>query len=630
MTSADCTASVPDSGRPTPDWPMPTIVLVLSLASAACLYGHFLGAHRALWHSGDHDRNAHYLYALELATAVRNGNVYRFLDEVQRARVWPPLQGLLTAGVLLVGGLDYRLAVLPSLAGWVGTAFFAALLARRAVPRHGDLAGLTAALFVLASPSHRAYATDVMLESLGGCLTLLVLYCYARAAQCEDTAPARWLGLALTALFLHKYNYWLLAVFALLAADVLQRPWGWGHGASAAFGRVDWGAWARAQLRNPLTYVLAGLLLAIVGVIHHGDRPIELAGWSVSLYPPHNIVQVFYGVLVLRFVGWWRGGLGAWVGGLDVRLRQVVRWHVVPALGWLLLPKHLSFFLWYLSLDNASDDQHSGPSAGVREYGTWAVEHYHLAPWLAHLAAGLMVIALLSWRRLRPGGRAALCLVVIAASLAVVHPNRKARNLHSWLAGAWVVAGGGLASLLAGPALQRAGRARPWLGGAAVGALGIALGPALWRAGDAPEGGPHLQRPSLLDLTDFYRDERDQAKRLTVLASLPIQSLVQWTTLERDGRWGRLEDHWYGFGDEGAPNREGFARWLASTSCDTLVYFERLPAGAPGADDWPTCRLHAELRDLLRAQQRFRLVREQTFPRHGCRVLVWKRGEGGA
>jgi hypothetical protein len=94
--------------------------------------------------------------------------------------------------------------------------------------------------------------------------------------------------------------------------------------------------------------------------------------------------------------------------------------------------------------------------------------------------------------------------------------------------------------------------------------------------------------------------------------------------LQRDGGLGRLEENWYGFGPPGAPNRNGFMRWLSTTSCDTLVYFERLP-GRPLEVTAPEGELHEELHDLLLAQQRFRLVHAQTFPRHGCRVLVWKR-----
>ena len=38
-------------------------------------------------------------------------------------------------------------------------------------------------MFILASPAHRAFGTDIMLESLGGCLSIMVLYFYLAAVQ---------------------------------------------------------------------------------------------------------------------------------------------------------------------------------------------------------------------------------------------------------------------------------------------------------------------------------------------------------------------------------------------------------------------------------------------------------------
>src|SRR5205085_11596290 len=140
--------------------------------------------------------------------------------------------------------------------------------------------------------------------------------------------------------------------------------------------------------------------------------------------------------------------------------------------GWFLLPRHLGCFLWYLSPGNAYPGQKADLSAGLCDYARWAAQDYHPAPWAALLAAFLFLVALLSWRRLRPGASAVLCLVLIAAALAVAHPNRKPRNLHSWLAGAWVGTGVGLAALVYGRATARRPRARPWLGPAGVAGLG--------------------------------------------------------------------------------------------------------------------------------------------------------------
>jgi hypothetical protein len=605
---------------------MPALVLAAAVLLAGSLYGRFLEAHRSLWYNSTHDRNAHYLYGLRLATDVRQGKVLRLLDDLNQSRVWPPLHGVLAAGVLLVGGLDYRLAVLPSLAGWVGLVTLGFLVARRAAPRGGNLAGLAAALFILASPAHRAFATDVMLESLGACLSLLVLYCYLVAAQARPGAAwtGRCLGLALTALFLHKYNYWALLVLTLLASEALARPRFFRQllrEALAGFGRR---AWARSQLRHPLTYVLALTLLLAGGIFLRGDRPLALGGKNVSLYPPHNFIHAAYVVLFLRLFSWWRSHGRAWAGRLDGRARQVVLWHLCPLAVWFLLPKHPSYFLWYLSLANADPTQRFDVLAGVRHYSRWAVEDHHPDLGTALLAAGLCLAALPAWRRLRPGGQAALLLFLIAGVLTVVHPNRKCRCLHSWLAAGWVSAGVGLAALLHGRLTAIRPHIRAWLAVPALAGLGWVTWPALLGEGHALEGGPHPQHHCVLDLTDYCLPELGAARRATVLAAVPVKSLVQWTCLERFGRLDRLEENWYGFGAAGPENRQGFSRWLQTTDCDTLIFFERTPVPACW-EDVPECALHAELRELLLAQRVFRLAKQRDFPRHGCRVLVWRR-----
>jgi hypothetical protein len=559
---------------------------------------------------------------------VRQGQCLRLLDHLNQASVWPPLHGVLAAGVLLVGGLDYRLAVLPSLVAWAGAVLLAFLVARRAAARGGTVAGLVAAFFLLSSPSHRAYATDIMLESLGACLSLLAVYCYLVTVQAPAAArwPGRCLGLALTALFLHKYNYWLLVVLALLGAEVLARPGLCWEIVRDAVRGTDWRRWAAGQARHPLTWILALLLLACAAIAAHGDRPVTVGGHSVSLYPPHNVLHAAYIVLFLRLVSWWRGGGREWVGRLDGRVRQVVLWHLWPAAVWLLLPKHPSNFLWYLSLANADSTQKFALVPGLTEYRRWAVEEYHATTWGAAVAAVLCGAGLLAGRSLRPGGRAVLLLFVLAAVLSVAHPNRKARNLHSWLAAGWVTAGLGAAALVCGRRTERFPRVRPWLTVGVVAGVGCLTLPALGRPAHAPEGGPHPDRPALLAPVEFYLPELDRARRVTILTTVPLKPLTQWTALQRYGRLDRLEENWYGFAGAGRDNRQGFAHWLRTTDCDTLIFLDQLGPTAPGWQEMPECATAAQVRDLLPAQQEFRLLTECAFPENGCRVQVWKRG----
>jgi hypothetical protein len=602
-------------------------VAVVALALAVVAYARFCEVHRHLWTVGLHDRNAHYLFALRMAADVRQGQLLRLLVDLDSARVWPPLHGVLAAAVLASGGLDDRLAVLPSLVGWVGAAVFAFLTARRAVPRGGNLAGTVAALFVLASPAHRAYATDVMLESLGACLTAAALYAYLVAKQSDGTSPwpGRWLGLALTALFLEKYNYWLLVVFALAAAEWTARPGAAWAAARSALAGVAWRRALLNELKRPSNFMLAALLGVVAAVRAHGDRPWVFGGTEVSLYPPHNVVQVAYVVVFLRLWAWWRAGGRDVAGPFVGTLRPVIRWHLVPVAVWLLLPKRASFFLWYLGPNNGGDDQHSDFVAGVLAYGREVLSEYHAGVAAAILAGVLFLAALAGARRLRPGAAAVLWLVVIAAVLTVGHPNRKGRFVHSWLPAVWVAAGAGFALLTHGRATARATRLRPLLAGAAAVGVGAVLLPGLLAPGHAPEGGPHPQTASLLDLSDAYLDELDGPRRAAVLAAVPVRPMTQWTYLQRHGSFDGFEDVWYDFGSPGDANRRGFLSWLETTPCDTLVYLGR----GPGLRDWGPdavgCAGHAELLDLVLTQERFRVVRRRELPAHCCTVLVLRR-----
>jgi hypothetical protein len=612
------------------DWVVPTLVLVAALVLAACLYVRFLVVARALWYNPYHDRSAHYLYSLKLTTDVEQGRVLQLLHDLNQARIWPPLHGMAAGAVLLAGGRDYRLAVLPSLAGWVATILLGFLVARRAAPRGGTLAGLVAALLITASPAHRAYATDIMLESLGAALSLLALYCYLLTvqSQSDDSGKARCLAVSLLLLFLEKYNYWLLVVLALLAAEGITRWRLYLDAARDLLRGFDWRRWTATQIRHPLTWAIAFLLVVSAYVYQQGEIPFQVAGQSLSLYPPHNLIHFAYVLLFLRLTSWWwhQGRLGA--RQLDNRLRQILLWLVCPISVWFLLPKHPSYFLWYLSLADRAPHQQMDVLGGFRDYATWMVQDYHANPVCALAAAGLCLLGLLTWRRLRPGGVAVLALVVLAAVLTPTHPNHKGRMLHSWMPALWVTAGLGAAVLWAPRYSARSvseGRSSSSLTLRAlclclVGVLSVALVRSSV-LGHAVEGGPHVEQASMLDVTDAYLADREGGGRTLLLTSLPLKPMAQWTWLERFGSFKDLEERWYGFG---ADNRRGFADWLRTTDCDTLVFCETT-ISREGVDSGPECALHAELKDVLSEQQNFHLVRQRDLPHLACRIQIWRR-----
>jgi hypothetical protein len=616
-----------------PTWRRPRLsvntLFALAVAGAAIWlaglqYQRFLAVDRSLWDNGSHDRNAHYLFALQLATDLQHGRLVRFLVDLDSTRVWSPLHGVLVAAVLLVGGNDYRLAVLPSLAAFAGTVVLGFLVARRAVPRGGTVAGIATALFIAASPSHHAFATDIMLESTGACLTLAVLYCYLVAVQDATASAGRWLGLALTALFLEKYNYWLLAVIAITACTVAENRRTIVDMSRRALIGLDWRGIVRAEVRQPLNHLLAMVLLLVATVLAHGARPFLVGSASVSLFPPHNIVQVAYVIVFIRLVRWWLATGRDRVGSLPLRVRQVMYWHAWPVAVWLLLPKRIGNFLWYLGPWNAPPDWKPDRVQGIVDYSRWATNYYHPAFWAAVAAAILFAVAAVACRRLRPGGAVALWLVLVAATLSISHANRKARLLHTWIPAAWAGAGIGLAALTHGRLTAGRPRLRRGLSVAAPGLLAVVLGPSVLHAGRAPEGGPHPVRPSLLDLTDSYLSELSPTHRLAVVSTLGIKPLVQWTYLERFGTLDGLENLWWGFGPVGDANRQGFRRWLEATDCDTIVTCESLHGG-PWGEEFSERSIQQEMHDVLPKQSRFNLRSRHELPHLNAVVTVWKR-----
>lgn len=629
LPPSQCPAAPIRAGA-TPRWArlvVPTAVLLAALGAAAFAYGHFLQVGRHLWDSASHDRNAHYDFALQMASDLRLGRVIEFITELDSARMWPPLHGVLAAGVLLAAGPDYRWAVLPSLAGWVAAVFFACLSARRAVRRGRDLAGLVAALFVLVSPAYRAYATDVMLESLGAGLSMAALYCYLATVQGRGAAPwpARCLGLVLTLLFLHKYNYWTLVVVALTGATLAALPHAWWAAAGNAVRRFPWRSAVLREVRQPLNYLWAAPLALTVAVLLRGPQTFVVGAWSVSLYPPYTILNIAYALFFLRVLLWWRRGGREWAGRLDGGVRPLVRWHLLPVAVWFLLPKRLGYFLLFISPANAGASQKFDLVGGAGLYMRWILTEYHTGLPSLIAALALLGVAVLTCRRLRPGGQAVLWLTVLSFALTVLHPNHKARCLHSWLPALWASAGVGAAGLVYGRWTVRVKAMRGWLAGAGVVGLLLAQGPAAMQGAHAEEGGPHPQRPSVLELSDYYLPELDHAKQADVLADAPIRFLAEWTFLERYGRLDRLENNWLGFADRGKDERKAFERWLGTTRTDVLVVIERTPGTDGGWEDGDERVRFAQIHDLLLEQRTFRKEKSRDFPDLFCTVSVWRR-----
>ena len=599
---------------------------LLFVSAIACglgvsLYQRFLAQPAQLWSSTIHDRNAHYCFGLNLALDVIEGDFGELLHDFNSAHTWGPLHGLVLSIVLLVGKLDYRLAVLPSLIGWIFSVVLSFLLARRLVRTGGHFAGLLAATFFLVSSAHRAFATDIMLESLGACLTLLSLYTYVLMVQDKTSWSARGFAVALTALFFLKYNYWFLVLVPVVLHQALLRR----RDVLAFLRGTSWVDVFRRELRHPLNWTV--LLVSVAGTIVFvtGGKVFFVAGKKLSLRNPHNLYHVAYVLLFLRGLYWWRRSGREKVKQLNPEDRQLVFWHGWPVAIWFLLPKRVGFFIWYFSFANRGERASEGIWGGAKFYWGSIVADYHFALWSLGLVLGLILVAAILHRKLRPGALVLLGLLVLATVLTINHPNRKSRFLHSWLPVAWVVAAVGAAQLST-TLLQRARmiRWRPWLSGAFITGLTLAHIPALRKPSFAPEGGPHPLRPSVLQLTDHYLPHLKGCKRVAIVSNVNCKFLTEWTFQERFGGPKAVTAELKGYDPARAQQPTELTNWLRGLKQEAIVILH-VPKESPYYEPALAPINYCELMPFLPSQNVFRLVHSKSINSQGCEVQVWRR-----
>ncbi|WP_322513805.1 glycosyltransferase family 39 protein [Rhodopseudomonas palustris] len=510
------------------------IVLAAAIAIAGVMFADYYRSPDLLWRYYYHDRNSHYSFGLDLALAMRDLDPVWFFTELEKAKVWPPLHGLVLSAVLLVGGIDYRLGIVPSLIGWVATIAFTWLIARRLIAgrMEGLFAAAVATILTAASPAFRLISADVMLEGLGAGLSAAALWAYLHAAAAPEKA-ARWrlLAVILTALFFHKGNYWGL-LLAPIAIAFATEHWRATLATARAVGRVRVGAAIAALLRQPLL-ILAALMAALVGYIYaRGPTALELFGKSVSLYPPENLTTIAYALVFLWWaLLWWRHK-AAIDRALGIPGRALLYWHITPIAISFLLPHRLSRFLWFVG--PANNPQGDGLWHSARFYWHVFADAFHTQPWLAIPALAFAVIGALGIRRLAPGARVVFLFAALAWIGVLIHPQHQGRFMSTWVFAVWICSGVG-AGLMLG---RLRGLLSAWVratvaGAAAASLLLVNVGHAIpevaytYAIHPSPNSGP-----SDLGLIRPYLDELNGAREVTVLATFGSSKLFAWVIRE--------------------------------------------------------------------------------------------------
>jgi hypothetical protein len=602
------------------------VIGVVAVAAHAAYCDHF----RARFASIYHDRNAHYQAGVNVACELRQGHLLTAIRDLDSGSMaWPVFHPACLAAVLTVAGPKPEAAVLPSLLGWCASTLLAFLIVRRIAGPYGLAGGLVTGALFLGSPALQALATDVMLESLGLCLTLAAILAYLVFAKNPTRRSGIVLGVVLSCLFLHKYNYWGIAVVALAATEVARRPGAILRGARDALGMVDWCAWLGAQLRRPLNYPIAILLGITAASVFNGGFVLEVFGLRWGVQNPRIYLYAAYALILLRLaVWWWPAGRVATARVAGEPAVALLTWAVIPVQVWFLLPHRLSYFLWYAGPGNAPAGLARSLPDSLGYYSEAFAREYHAAAILAAVmaaAAFVGVLAVLVRRQPATGWFVVPAMFTICGTLTVLHPNQQLRFLHTWAPLVWVMAGVGVAGMLtvvAGLANDRIARGVgvALIAGLTVAQVQLTLGFA--RVSPALGRGYNPAAVSLRDIHDTYLPLIDGETPTAIFCNHPDASW-RWPFMERYGHKNGLSHNMREVGAFDPVTLAGAAKWVESTGCRTVVYFE-IPRTSPLYEPNPTPADNSAIRAAMRAQTRFAIAHRIRLSNLGT-VWVWKR-----
>jgi len=607
----------------------------IAVAAAVVLFAGANADPDQLWHGYYHDRNGHYAFGQSLALAVRTIDPVWFVDDLLKAQVWPPVHGLVLAAVLLIGGIDHRLGIVPSLTGWVLTSVFATLIARRMFRDRdlGTAAAIIALGFTIASPAFRLLACDVMLECLGAGLSAGALWAYGRAMAPSGLAatPAqtashwRQFALLLTALFFEKGNYWGLVVAAIGITHACNSDRA--HWLAALRAGAQWFEPAKVVrvLRDPFVILAALMFGVVVYVYHRGPTAIVLLGRPVSLYKPDNLITATYAVLFIRFALTWRDSRHVWDPALGIAGRAVLYWHLAPIAVSFLLPRRLSAFIWFVGPANSSGSGGLDLLGGLLLYWHAFAEGFSVNSWAAAVALVLFGVGLAQVRRFPAGGQAAIALALVGIAGVVIHPQHQGRFLASWLFAVWIGAGAGGAIVLERLVPRRA---RLPL----AGALGLAMAATLWRqpppAAYATAIHP-LSGPSDIDLLRPLLPALRGVRSAGFAATFGESELASWVAQENCRCKLKIEKTRMTGLASRQEARTLMAARVAASQAPLYILID-----APGSPyelpelGWTYART-AGIVDAMAAQDRYIRVATHALPRFGAEVSLWRRRNPG-
>lgn len=593
-------------------------ILFLILFSAGLLYYQFLPEASSLWYSPDHDRNVHYVRSQKMSFQIKQGNLRGVIKEINAATVWPPFHPLITS-LTLLGSTDYRLAVLSSLISWMAICWLTFALSHRLAFENKNLAGWIALILTLASPGYRAYATDIMIESLGAALTLGTLYFYVSARQEQSSWRSYCFALLFFFLSLTKYNYWTIVAVGLLLGAFWEFRVFLFHKFCNWHKSISYSNWFAVQFRQPLTYLLVPAFIWLALRLTDKHRTIE------TLDIPARLFFIF---LFLRILPWWITKGFRIINHLPIPARQFFQLQVYPLIFWFFWAQHLSSCIWSITYG-----QHG--RAGDYSFLIGSFPYYYhclLQDYFVNLASLILVffvvtLVLLNKRYWQKITASILIFFVVACLLTNYNLANRSRFLHSWLTVTWVIAGIGVAGIFDrinrrisfSKKLTSTYLLQPLMFSTVAGLI-ILQGSALIRSGYAEEGGPKTNHPSMLDFADAVVPELIHAEHPILISEVPYQWLIDWRLAEHQKSQCHLITPPEDILKTTAEYK--FIAWLDKCPGDLILVVEQSPSLSylpiPGFDI-------NNLKKQIKLSGKFVLVSELRFPAYSNIIAqIWR------
>ncbi len=252
-------------------------------------------------------------------------------------------------------------------------------------------------------------------------------------------------------------------------------------------------------------------------------------------------------------------------------------------------------------------------------YLQYIINDYHPNILLAVLTAILLGWAMVKLPAMRPAGWGILAVLVLAIALLLLHPNQKARFLHSWLAIVWMVGGVGIGTIVS----------MRWPRFVKVAFIGTAISlPAfgLYQSNSTTRMMVDQQPGnSLLQLSDWYLSEVGPDDSVAIISTQPDINFFKWTYRERFGEGNRLEkDSWLWWPiTDSQSMAEGFQAWLSRTKVDHVVVIDVSPESSQFRAVQHPYATYSALPELMESQGRFERRNQTTLD--GCRASIWRR-----